>query len=160
VKDKIEKLDRVRGVKIIYPWVIFPLYGKFRFVWDVVITLVVLFTTLELPWELAFETDPSNLQSILILSFFGLDILISLRSSFFNSEFEEIVNWKMIAKYQFTTINFWLDLLSSLPFEYMSDNLKMSASTVKFFKFFKILRLLRLGKIVKRFKSEGFKFIS
>jgi hypothetical protein len=54
----------------------------------------ILYIALQMPWELAFPEDSSALMTNLTLVIFIMDILVNFRTTYYNEEFEEIVEWK------------------------------------------------------------------
>jgi len=69
------------------------------------------------PWELAFPEDNLPTLNWIILAFFIFDIGINLRTTFYNEEFEEIVQYKEVAMYYIKSPYFYLDLVTAFPFD-------------------------------------------
>ena len=73
--------------------------------------------SLTLPWEIAYPDDKINTVSNLILGIFYCDILINLRTTYYNELSAEIVDYKMILKnYMFSTY-FIIDIISAIHFD-------------------------------------------
>ena len=70
-----------------------------------------------MPWELAFPEDSSDVMANFTLIIFVLDIFMNLRTTFYNDEFEEIVDWKKVALNYVQSWIFLIDILSTFPFE-------------------------------------------
>lgn len=77
----------------------------------------ILYIALEMPWELAFPDDASDAMGNFTLVVFIFDILVNFRTTFYNDEFEEIVDWKKVALNYSQSWIFLIDILSTFPFE-------------------------------------------
>jgi hyperpolarization activated cyclic nucleotide-gated potassium channel 2 len=104
------------------------------------------------PYNIAFESDGIilKLTNAIIDACFITDIIISFRSAHFDDATgKEITNTRVIAK-QYLKGRFWIDLLSSIPFEYIellysaSSNGSLVFSLISLLKLFRILRLSRV----------------
>lgn len=85
-----------------------------------------------------------------------MDVVLTFRTSYYNSEFEEIVSQKLIALNYIRSPTFILDILSAFPFDFVLVE-DSNSSFVGLFKFIKIVRLLRIGKLMKLINNESFK---
>lgn len=54
--------------------------------------ITVLWLAIHLPWEIAFPEDAIIIQNYIILVIFIFDIIINLRTSYFDEENDEIVD--------------------------------------------------------------------
>ena len=95
---------------------------------------------------------------------FGLDILISFRTTFQNPfTGDEVYDGKLIAHNYFFG-RFWIDLLSTLPFESMVSILPSigsdEAENYKIVSCLKLFRILRLGRLINYLNSsDDFKMV-
>jgi hypothetical protein len=55
---------------------------------------IIVWIAVVLPWEIAFPEDSIPELNSVILAFFILDIAVNARTTYFNDEFEEIVDPK------------------------------------------------------------------
>ncbi len=101
-----------------------------------------LFSTFLSPLDIAFEFKGTgaifySIADWITFGFFVLDILVNLRTTYYNDNNEEIIDQKMIAYNYVKSIQFLFDVLSTLPISEISgafsDN-KSSAKVVKWFK--------------------------
>lgn len=106
------------------------------------------------PYNVTFpnEVDESEYSTIIegLINFcFIADILISFRTTFIDeSTQEEVIKEKAIA-IQYLKGRFWIDLLASIPFDYLMF-LFSSGNTfyLNFFRLLKLFRILRLSKLI------------
>lgn len=96
--------------------------------WDAVIIFFALFNAICIPLDFGFADisevlNESIFYTILNYSsyfFFLIDIVIACNTSYFNSDGEEIIEKRaIIINYMQTT--FIVDILSTFPFEFVSD---------------------------------------
>ena len=80
---------------------------------------------------------------------FIFDIFINFRTTYVDdSTQDEVTNWKRIA-IEYIKGKFWVDLLASIPFDYVSYVYQGSNTFfLDFFKLLKLFRVLRLSKLV------------
>eukprot|EP00924_Labyrinthula_sp_SR-Ha-C_P009654 maker-scaffold_22-snap-gene-2.52-mRNA-1 protein AED:0.40 eAED:0.41 QI:0/0/0/1/1/1/2/0/611 len=142
------------------PWGFIDPNSVFFVLWNVFLALLVLYTTFTLPFVLAFYSEDGvssayETFTFVVDLFFLLDILIQFRTGIvspFNSEVvlfdQKLIFWTYMKGF------FILDLLSSLPFDYLLSNPDLRATqllktlkTVKIIKVARIFKLLRIAKL-------------
>lgn len=110
----------------------------------------------QVPYNVAFSDKVrSNIfQDIfngLIDIFFMIDVVINFRSSYINeSTGEEITDSKKIA-IDYLKGKFWIDLLASIPFDFLSyglDGLNENSTILDFVGMLKLIRVLRLSRLI------------
>ena len=90
---------------------------KFKKYWDLYITIVLVFSCIEIPYNLAFIPD-DNISFIILEAvaslFFALDIIINFSTAVYDSDYKLIEDRKQIA---FLYIKGWflLDFISIIP---------------------------------------------
>ena len=90
---------------------------KFKKYWDLFITIVLVFSCIEIPYNLAFIPD-DNISFIILEAvasfFFALDIVFNFSTAFYDSDYKLIQDRKEIA---LVYIKGWfiLDLMSIIP---------------------------------------------
>lgn len=90
---------------------------KFKKYWDLFITIVLVFSCIEIPYNLAFIPD-DNISFIILEAvasfFFALDIVFNFCTAFYDSDYKLIQDRKEIA---LVYIKGWfiLDLMSIIP---------------------------------------------
>jgi len=97
--------------------------GKSRLGWDVFIIVLSIYQAIYIPIDIAFAPDEFQspffvtLDSLINVIFF-LDIALRFRTTFIDPiTGEEVIDSYLIAKRYVTSINFHLDLWSTLPLE-------------------------------------------
>lgn len=131
---------------------IFRESGKFRFYWDLVIIAFAIYTSVWTPFDLAFKPTWSEWEGLVALDwicniFFMIDILINFRTTYINTKTgKEIWSPKLIAKHYVLGGKFWIDILSSIPFDnFQNDNL----SALGAIGMLKLIRTARISKIIQ-----------
>ena len=128
--------------------------------------ILAIYNCVELPLELAFFIQIDKRRpwvDTFIDVCFGIDILISFRSTYLNEYTgDEIFDEFLIAK-NYCFGRFWLDILSTLPFEVIINWLPIKISAPEHYKLvscLKLFRILRLGRLINYINStQDFKMI-
>ena len=126
-------------------------------IWNTVISVVLLYVTFIMTFELAFIDDPTTffLISEYVTTFiFGVDILFNFNRAYKNKKDKIITDRCMIAK-KYLKSWFLLDLVSFFPFFIFSNinsklGITIGLKTLKILKVLNIVRLIRLIKIIKK----------
>ena len=143
--------------------------------WDLCISLILVFTCVMTPVDMAFDDVGSHWDWILrvIDCLFFIDCIIIFNSAFYDEDFRIIENYKSIAS-SYIQSWFFVDILAIIPFDIImmstvssDDSGDNSASLNKIvrvvrigrmYKLIKLTKLLRMLKVVKE-KSKLFKFV-
>ena len=143
----------------------FIIYPKDRIakIWNVIISIVILYVTFFMTFEIAFLDTPPQffvISEYISTGIFGIDIMINFNRAYLNKKKMFEVSRKKIAKKYLKTW-FFIDLLSFFPFFLFSEfgkfGLSMGLKTLKFLKILNIVRLLRLIKIIKEILYKKFR---
>lgn len=94
----------------------------------------------------------------MILIIFILDIGITMRTTYFDEENDEIIDGKLILNHYIKSTNFYIDVISALPISEIYGG--KDKNIVRLLSVIKILRLARLGRLIKLLKNEDVKLIS
>ena len=86
------------------------------------IILIVLYNVIQIPFEIAFESYYQNAvlegMGYAFDALFFIDLILNFRTSYVNEKTGlEVLEPKLIAKNYVFHWRFWLDLISTLPFE-------------------------------------------
>lgn len=97
-----------------------------------------IFNAFAVPLEFVMDLSSNEayrIVDLIINILFLIDIVISFRTSYFNSEGEEVKDLKMIAK-RYLKGMFIIDLLSSIPYSYLGlpTNVRERVSLFKILK--------------------------
>jgi CRP-like cAMP-binding protein len=134
--------------------------NKFKKLWDSLIALVILYSSICTPYKIAFiDTNSSkeDFVDIIVDVLLGIDMILNFFSAYYDSE-ENLVKTrrKIIIKY----LKGWfiIDFISIFPFYLIINNDKASSLTrlskvskiPKIYKLLKLTKLLRITKMSKK----------
>ena len=134
--------------------------SKFKKLWDSLIAIVILYSSICTPYKLAFEdsnTNKEDVVDIIVDILLGIDLVLNFFSAYYDSE-ENLVKSrkKIIIKY----LKGWfiIDFISIFPFFLIINNNKASSITrlskvskiPKIYKLLKLTKLLRITKMSKK----------
>lgn len=129
---------------------------KFTFLWQTMISGLLLYVTFLLTYEVAFVTRPNfffEVSEYVTSVVFFFDVLFNLNLAFFNSKQKLVLSRKRIVL-RYLKFWFWLDLVSAFPFYLFSvfkeNYIFQNVKSTKIFKYIKIIRLSRLVKFMKK----------
>ncbi|TNV83436.1 hypothetical protein FGO68_gene1262 [Halteria grandinella] len=153
--EKFIEDQRLRNIKNYDYFVILP-DDHFKKKWDILITLMLLFTAFVSPYRIAF-IDQDSVPWVVIESatdcVFGFDMILNFFFAFYDDHDEVIDDRKKIA---LTYLQGWftIDLFTILPISQILNttdygNLARIARLPKLYRLIKILRLVRILKVVK-----------
>jgi hypothetical protein len=133
-------------------------------IWNTIISLVLLYVTFIMTFELAFIDEPSQfflISEYLTTALFGFDIIFNFNRAFLNKKDELVTDRKVIA-IKYIKSWFFLDFVSFFPFFIFSKinsklGITISLKTLKILKVLNIVRLIRLIKIIKKMANYQFK---
>jgi hypothetical protein len=125
--------------------------AKGKIMWDTLIIVIAIFNSIFVPINFAFDPPFSNtavyiaFNDGIITAIFFLDVFINFRTSLMNFRTgEEIVDPKKIAKLYILSARFWVDILSSIPFDSFSN-----ADILSVIGLLKTVRLARISTIIE-----------
>ena len=133
--------------------------------WDLLIICFAVYNSISLPLELALVPPfLAGNQHIDILNqvidfIFFIDIVLSFRTSIVNPmSGEEITDTKIIYM-SYLTGRFWIDLISTIPFDlivqqFENDLIKQNSRKFVLLSCMKLIRILRLSRIIDYLKSS------
>jgi hypothetical protein len=127
---------------------------SFRHIWDVLVTLLCLYSVFETPFRIAYHYDRTDLSGIQIFNLvvdllFCLDIALSFNTGFFKLRDHLVVmNRRRIARRYLRTW-FLVDLAASLPYGLVFA----STSSPLPLNILSLLRILRLGRLLRGLRT-------
>ena len=135
-------------------------HSKFRTVWDCFILILILASSIIIPFQFAFRHVVIRLGSeivYLIDFFFLIDIFLNFFTSY-RYHGTEITDKKKISAHYLKTF-FVIDLLANLPIDAIllgsQDILIYNISIVLIFRLFRLLRIVRLFVIFRRWEEQS-----
>ncbi|KAK3272585.1 hypothetical protein CYMTET_19130 [Cymbomonas tetramitiformis] len=152
--DAIRDGSNIRDVSSFY---IDP-RSHFRVYWDLTVVTLVIYTTVSIPFQFAFNPDqPQALEVLdyLIDALFVVDIWLNFYTAFFDSF------GRMKAKKEHIVSNYmggWFmwDVLATIPAEVILVAVDQGGGQAQLFSLLKFPRLLRLGRIIKYMERQQF----
>ncbi|CAD8045164.1 unnamed protein product [Paramecium primaurelia] len=144
-KNETETKQKVKKTLLPLPW---QPNHPFRLVWDIICMLFIVIQMMIIPLNLSFEIDDKGLSLFMEImdDFFLVDILIQFNCAIY-------IDGKLILKRSTIICNylkfwFWLDLISSLPYDYFVEggNVQM-IRMLRFFKFLKVIKMIKAFKL-------------
>mmetsp|Transcript_11979 Transcript_11979/g.18507 ORF Transcript_11979/g.18507 Transcript_11979/m.18507 type:complete len:112 (-) Transcript_11979:400-735(-) len=109
--------------------------NPFRVRWDLFVMILSVWNSMIIPIELAFKPDSFSNSNLVAFNYvidfmFFIDILLNFRTSFLNQNTgDEIVNPKRVIVNYATSSRFWIDLLSTIPFDLLMQVIQAKTST-------------------------------
>jgi hypothetical protein len=67
-----------------------PTDSKYKARWDLLVMFLVIYLAIELPFEIGFNITVSPVLNYFIIAFFIIDIIASLRTTYYNDDKDEI----------------------------------------------------------------------
>eukprot|EP00049_Salpingoeca_infusionum_P015735 m.308498 g.308498 ORF g.308498 m.308498 type:complete len:1100 (+) comp15940_c0_seq1:550-3849(+) len=163
LEAEIERQELIRQTK---GFVIHP-YSSFRWYWDLLMVLLLLFTVVSVPVVISFfREDPNSawfVTSCIVDTLFFVDIVLNFRTGYIatatDTSHKIVLEPRNIAK-RYLKSWFAVDLISTLPLDYiMSTTADTDAvaylhasRALKFLRITKLLSLLRLLRVTKVFR--------
>lgn len=126
--------------------------GKIRFYWDLVVISFAIYTSILTPFLLAFSPSWGENVAFIFIDWvinivFIIDIGINFRTTYINTKTgKEIWDSSKIAKKYVLGGKFWIDLLSSIPFDGLMIE---SISFLNALGMLKLIRTARISKIIQ-----------
>ena len=127
--------------------------GKLRLAWDLLIIACAVYQSLAIPLSISFEPDVFNepamrtLDSFIVLVYIT-DILIRFRSTYIDTiSGEEIVDSYLISMKYLFSLQFVIDVISTLPLDDLSGGGDARAY-LQVLGLLKLLRIWRIGTVI------------
>ena len=155
----------MHGKQLRYPFMIIPIKSQFKLYWDLLITFLIFLNSLLNPLEIAFQQQSNSLYqafNLSVLVFYVTDIILSMRTTFYDENNDEILEGIELCKNYIKSKVFFIDLVSAIPLSEIIEYALQGTSEVTYIKFvnlFKFIRLLRLNRIFHYFKNDSYKIM-
>ncbi|DBA03518.1 TPA: hypothetical protein N0F65_011419 [Lagenidium giganteum] len=129
-------------------------------VWDVYITILLIYCALAIPFEITFlgtESDDDqtpgreNFEMIIEVSF-GLDMLLNFRTGVMNKAGHLVMDNVYIVR-AYLKSWFWVDLLSVIPVSTIVSSTMPEQTSSHSFNFIRIVRLFKLARLLKLIRT-------
>ena len=147
-------------------WLI-RLARPFRIKWDLLVMVLAVWNCFYTPYYIVFRSTQDESPGAIALGtvidlFFGFDIVLNFRTTFFSSVTgDEVFETKVIAR-NYLMGKFWIDLVSCVPSDsillvigYKESGEIGPSSIVLLFGLFKIYRIARLNRIINFMRAKN-----
>eukprot|EP01084_Bolivina_argentea_P053394 98006_1 len=139
--------------------------GPFRSVWDMFVMLLLVYTSIEIPYIMSFgQSDLTLYFGLCVDSFLLIDILFNFHTAFFDKydRLRLVTNKKSICKHYLTTW-FLIDFITCIPFELIPAETESGFTeyikVLRVFRLFRIIKILRFIKMLRIFDSFMKQFV-
>jgi hypothetical protein len=127
--------------------------GSIKENWDFLIMIFACWNVFMLPISIAFNTESNILDWInyVVDISFIIDILVNFRTTILDEDSGEVIKDSLIIAKEYVKGRFTVDILSSLPFDYIAYIFMENKDDAKKFQVFgllKLVRVLRLNRII------------
>eukprot|EP00347_Sterkiella_histriomuscorum_P014633 403360135 len=134
-------------------------HSNAKFYWDMIIIILSLVNAIYVPVEITFniETPPMEAINYIMDCVFVADIIVNFRTIQLDERTSDaIIDPKQISLNYIFKGRFFVDLISTIPLEFIGDieNVNVSKSTLKLIGLIKLTRLLRLARIITYIKMN------
>ena len=134
-------------------------HSRKRVIWDVIVMFLLLYTCIEVPFTLAFNIKldlSSNIGrfGLTVDIFLLIDVVLNFKTALFDryDSLYLILDKKEIACHYIKGW-FFIDLFTSIPFDYMFSNFSGSIHAFQLLRVFRILRVLKLLRVFRLLKT-------
>lgn len=140
--EEVEDISKIKK-ELLQKFIIHPELS-IKTAWDIYVCVLIVYSVLTVIYYIGFQIDSKGGQKAFeyfVDCCFGVDILLCFRTAYF----EDIIlvsDWRKIGK-KYTKFWFWLDFLSTFPFEEAFGSSPMAS----LLRLGRALRLVRLVKI-------------
>jgi len=157
-KMELEEQDKIK---------IFELYilrqdHPYHIRWDLFIILLAIWNSYSIPVDVAFEPEIFRNPSMVLINYlidimFLMDIILNFRTSFQDLNGDEVIIPKDIAINYITEGRFFIDVVSTIPFELIMAEIFSIQDAQKFqiLSMLKLFRVLRLSRIIAYMNSTN-----
>ena len=138
-------------------WIFYP-EDRMKSWWDLIITLVLLVTCIETPYDIAFSDAEFSISyfNLMLDMFFILDIIVIFNSAFYSDDMDIIDSRKQIMC-AYLHGWFFIDTLAVIPFDIVLNATSFNSlvRVARFGRLYKLVKLTRLLRVLKIFKQQN-----
>lgn len=152
----IDDLDQLQGGEAVTPKWYFNPDSTGKAVWDIFISILIIYSTIEVPFRIAFAIDATGFGYAFdwfVDVMFFLDMIVTFRTGLHDKNDNSLIfDGKLIAK-NYLLGWFLIDLVSTIPFdEIVAPFVTASKSALRSTKLIRTIRLVRLIKLMRILK--------
>lgn len=149
-----ESLDQMSNRYMLHP------DYSYKRQWDFSIVFLILYSVIAVPVQIGFGREAAGAVSIwddFVDCMFFTDLLLSIRTAYFSAEDDAWVLVPFRVWFEYAKTWFWIDLLSSIPFDtLLLLILGSGVSNISSVQLVKTIRLTRLVKLVRLVKLSKY----
>lgn len=132
--------------------------SRFKISWDLIIIMFSVYNSMLIPYEFAYGRGYSwvidQIDTLVDICFI-IDIIINFRTAYFNSKTGKLVTESKKIAYNYILYGrFGIDLIASLPVDFLTTVSSASKTSLKSLGMLKMVRLLRLGRMISFLKAN------
>jgi CRP-like cAMP-binding protein len=127
--------------------------------WDFFVGILILYSVLVVPVEIAFSGDAfsgSNIVNLVINGFFFIDIILSFMTAMHWEALDALIIDKPTIIISYARTWFLIDVVSTIPFDEIVSAATETSGNLSFTKLVKVIRLLRLLKLARILKLGSY----
>lgn len=128
-------------------WLIHP-KRNFKLRWDTFFGILIIITTAYIPFKIAFENEVNPRFDfgfeIFVVLFFCADIILTFNTAVFNELTGLLITDRREIARRYLKFWFWIDILSSFPFDLIVSAVDENSSDVSYFPLFRLLRYAKV----------------
>jgi hypothetical protein len=133
-------------------------------IWNGIISIILMYVTFVLTFELAFIEDSSlffQISEYLTSIIFAFDIFFNFNASYYD-QYGKLISSRKKIMVKYLKGWFFVDFISSFPIYLFTDDngkesLIQSLKSIKILKYLKVVRFLRLLKFIKKYYPQKLK---
>ena len=128
--------------------------GPFRCIWDLIVMLLLIYTSIEIPYTISFgQSTVIRYIGLCVDGFLLFDIFLNFHTAYFDKydNLRLVTNKRYICKKYFRTW-FFIDIITCIPFEFIftyDEEEEIEQTQTNALKYIKVLRIFRLLRIIK-----------
>lgn len=149
--------NEVNMEKVMDPEFMIKCRSKFKLYWDILIIAMAIYNSIVIPIEIAFQpeqlTNPGEIvvESLINMVFF-IDIFLNFRTTYISEvNGDEIFDLRQIGLMYVLKGKFFLDVLSSIPFNAMQS----SSDILPIFGMLKLFRVGRINVVIRNLNMRA-----
>lgn len=146
----------IQRIKELWSRFLFMPMSPFKFKWDVLIIVLSVWNSFEIPFTFAFPEDEiynaGNTFDTIVDLLFAFDIIINFRTGYIDPKTDTLIMDTSRISANYIKGRFWVDLVASIPFEFLT--VILSTDRLKIIGMLKLVRLMRLGRMVTFLKAN------
>eukprot|EP00620_Florenciella_sp_RCC1587_P019717 CAMPEP_0182569816 /NCGR_PEP_ID=MMETSP1324-20130603/10330_1 /TAXON_ID=236786 /ORGANISM="Florenciella sp., Strain RCC1587" /LENGTH=848 /DNA_ID=CAMNT_0024784137 /DNA_START=99 /DNA_END=2642 /DNA_ORIENTATION=- len=142
-------------------WLIHPSHPT-KTKWDIYVGVLIFYSVVSVPFRIGFDIEANPTDDPFFYYFdwlvdftFAIDIVLTFYTAAFNLDGDLIAEPTRIKLKYLCSTGFWIDFLSTMPWQIVLTNLGPIARSTKLLRVLRMARLLKLARLFKLSKFMG-----